>query len=385
MSIAYFDCFSGISGDMTLGALLDAGGEVATIEAAVEALGLAAEVRVSARHEQRGHLGGTRVLVEVEDRTSRTVPQLRSAIEDAGVPATVRDRSLAALGRLAAAESEVHGMPVEQIHLHELGGQDTLVDLVGAFWLLDSLGVTAVHASPLPAPRGWLNHELPLPGPAVMRVLAGTGAVLEPDPREVELVTPTGAAILAAAARFERPAMRLDRVGYGIGTRDAPGNALAVWLGEPVPEAATVDVIETHLDDLAPNLLAALAEDLLEAGALDVATAPVVMKKGRAGHRVTVIAEPSLTQQLSQLLLERSSTLGLRVTRSQRVLAGRRVISVATAYGDVRVKVKEVSGRPVDVAAEYEDARTAARRHGDDIRRVIRAAERAARDELGLE
>jgi pyridinium-3,5-bisthiocarboxylic acid mononucleotide nickel chelatase len=384
MTIAYFDCFSGISGDMTLGALIDAGGDLAAVEGAVTALGLAGEVTVSARHEQRGHVGGTRVVLDIDERASRTVPELLATVEHADLPAAVRERSLAALELLARVESEVHGEPPEKLHLHELGGADTLVDLVGAFWLLDQLKVNAVHASPLPAPRGW-HHDLPIPGPAVMRVLAGTGAVLEPDQRAFELVTPTGAAILAVAARFERPAMRVDRVGYGIGTRDAPGNALAVWLGEPVPEAATVTLLETHLDDLAPHQLAALCEDLLEAGALDVATTPVVMKKGRAGHRVTVMLEPSMTQRLSAMLMERTTALGVRVTRAERVIAGRRVMTVATRYGDVRVKVKELSGIAEDVAAESDDVRAAARAHGIDPRRVARAAERLAREQLGLE
>lgn len=385
MRLAYFDCFSGISGDMALGALLDAGAEPAVLEGAVEALGLGGEVTLTVRHEQRGHLGGTRVLVEAQERGPRRVPDLLAAVERAGLPAPVRERARGALDRLAAAESRVHGVPVDDLHLHELGGADTLVDLVGAFWLLDSLGVEAVHASPLPAPRGWIDGELPLPGPAALRVLAGTGAVLEPDPRGVELVTPTGAAILAACARFERPALRLDRVGYGIGGRDTPGNGLAVWIGEAVPEAATVTLLETHLDDLAPNQLAALAEDLMEAGALDVTTSPVVMKKGRAGHRLTVMAAPSEAPRLTGLLLERSPALGLRVTRAERVLAGRRLLDASTPYGSVRVKVKELGGRAVEVAAEHDDARRVARAAGVDPRRVARMAEAAARAELGLQ
>src|SRR5215470_16959127 len=175
-AVAYFDCFSGISGDMTLGALLDAGADRAVLDAAVEALGLAGEVRVHARHEERGHLGGTRV--------------------------------------------------------------------VGSFWLLESLEVESVHASPLPAPRG--RHS----APGTLRVLEGTGAVLEPDDRRAELVTPTGAAILATVARFERPAMALDRTGYGLGARPLPGNALGVWLGSAAAEPALVTVVEANLDDM---------------------------------------------------------------------------------------------------------------------------------------
>jgi pyridinium-3,5-bisthiocarboxylic acid mononucleotide nickel chelatase len=381
----HFDCFSGISGDMALGALVDAGGDLATVEAAVEALGLAPEVRLSARHEQRGHLGGTRVLVEVTEGRARRVPDLLAAIERAELPAAVKERSLAAVRRLGEAESRVHGAPLDELHLHELGGADTLVDLVGTYWLLESLGVAAVYASPLPAPRGWLSRELPLPGPAVMRVLAGSGAVLEPDARNVELVTPTGAAILATAARFERPALRVDRVGYGIGAREAAGNALGVWLGEPVPEAATVSEVETHLDDMPPAQLAAALDALLGAGALDVAVTPIVMKKGRAGHRVTMLCEPSMTQALATMLLRQTSALGVRVRRTERIVAGRSFRTAPTPWGEVRVKVKELGGAAVDVAAEHDDCVRLGRECQVDPRAVARAAEASVRVQLGLE
>src|SRR5207302_957521 len=199
VTIAYFDCFSGISGDMTLGALVDCGADRALLDAVVESLHLGDEVTVEVRHETRGHAGGTRVVVEVNDRVERTVPALRRAVEDADMPAPVKSPALAAINLLARAESQVHGVPEDKAHLHELGGADTLVDVVGAFWLLHALDVTQVYASPLPAPRG-LKGGMPLPAPASLRVLEGTGAILQPSDETRELVTPTGAAILAAAA-----------------------------------------------------------------------------------------------------------------------------------------------------------------------------------------
>src|SRR6185312_6424482 len=293
MTIAYFDCFSGISGDMTLGALIDAGADRALLDATVEALGLGDEVTTAVRREHRGHAGGTRVLVEVRDRVERKVPALREVIAGSGAPEIVRRPALRALDRLAAAEAKLHGASEDELHLHELGGADTLVDLVGAFWLLNSLDVTRVYASRLPAPRGRAG-EMPLPGPASVRVLEGTGAVFEVTDQSRELVTPTGAAILAASALFSRPAMQLRSIGYGIGTRDVPGNALAVWIGEEVASETGVTMIETNLDDMAPNLLAALCEDLIAAGALDVSVTPALMKKGRSGHLVNVMAPPEL-------------------------------------------------------------------------------------------
>jgi uncharacterized protein (TIGR00299 family) protein len=383
VTLAYFDCFSGISGDMALGALIDAGGDAQLLTDTVNVLGIGDEVAITTGRQSRGHLAGVRVEVRVSGGRSRTVPELEQAVRAAEVPVRVRDLSLKAIGLLGRAEAAIHGLPIAEIHLHELGGADTLVDLVGSFWLLESLGAGSVYASPLPAPRG-IEGDLPLPAPASLRVLEGTGAVLEPVEGRAELVTPTGAAILAACARFERPAMTLDRVGYGVGARDRPGNALAVWIGQEAPTAGSVSLLETNLDDMPANQVAALVEDLMAAGALDVTVTPVLMKKGRPGHLVSVMAEPERAAQLAQELLSRSTTLGLRMTQAGRVIAERRVVEVRTELGPARVKVKEIGGRAVDLAPEYEDCRRLARESGLDLRRVMRLVERAARDQLNL-
>jgi uncharacterized protein (TIGR00299 family) protein len=383
-TIAYFDCFAGISGDMTLGALIDAGGDRAVLDAAVEALRLGDEVKIDVRHESRGHAGGTRILVAVAERVERTVPALRRVIEDSQAPDAVKSPALDAIDRLARAEAHVHNTPMEQAHLHELSGADTLVDVVGAFWLLHALDVGRVYASPLPAPRG-LKNDMPLPAPASLRVLEGTGAVFQPTDETRELVTPTGAAILAAIATFERPAMSLRRIGYGIGAHNAPGNALAVWIGDEVAAETGVILVETNLDDMAPNLIAALTEDLMAAGALDVTVVPALMKKGRPGHVLTVMSPPELVARLSDHLLRHSTTLGLRLTPVQRVIAGRKVIEVTTPIGSARVKVKELDGKPVDVAPEYEDCRRIARERGIDLREVMRVVAESARHQVGLD
>jgi len=309
---------------------------------------------------------------------------LRRVIEESDSPDPVRARALDAINRLARAEARVHNTPVEQSHLHELGGADTLVDVVGAFWLLHALDVGRVYASPLPAPRG-LKNDMPLPAPASLRVLEGTGAVFQPTDETRELVTPTGAAILAATATFERPAMSLRRIGYGIGAHNAPGNALAVWIGDEVAAETGVILVETNLDDMAPNLIAALTEDLMAAGALDVTVVPALMKKGRPGHVLTVMSPPELVARLSDHLLRHSTTLGLRLTPVQRVIAGRMVIEVTTPIGSARVKVKELDGKPVDVAPEYEDCRRIARERGIDLREVMRVVAESARRQVGLE
>jgi uncharacterized protein (TIGR00299 family) protein len=384
MTIAYFDCFAGISGDMTLGALIDSGADRSLLDATVEALRLGDEVTIEVRRETRGHVGGTRVIVETVDRVERTVPALRAVVEAADAPDRVKAPVINAIGRLSDAESRLHGLPEEDLHLHELGGADTLVDLMGAFWLLHALEVEQVYSSPLPAPRG-RTDRMPLPAPASIRVLEGTGAVFEATAESRELVTPTGAAILAVGAKFERPPMALRSIGYGIGSRETPGNALAVWVGDRVPTNTGVTLIETNLDDMAPNLIAPLCEDLMEAGALDVAVTPTLMKKGRPGHLITVMSPPDLAAQLADHLLRHSTTLGVRVTDAYRVTAERRILEVNTTLGAARVKVKELGGKPVDASPEYEDCRRISRQTGVDLREVMRVVSEAARKELGLD
>ncbi|HEX7265633.1 MAG TPA: nickel pincer cofactor biosynthesis protein LarC [Candidatus Dormibacteraeota bacterium] len=384
MTIAYFDCFAGISGDMALGALVDAGADRSVLDATVEALRLGDEVSIDVRHEQRGHVGGTRVTVQIQDRIHRTLPDLQRTISAADIPDDVRAPALAALTRLGRAEAKLHGLPEAQVHLHELGGADTLVDLVGAFWLLHNLGVGQLYASTLPAPSG-LAGDMPLPAPASLRVLEGTGATFHATDETRELVTPTGAAILAAAARFMRPTMSLQSIGYGIGAREVAGNALAVWIGEEVLTQGDVTLIETNIDDMAPNLVAALCEDLMALGALDVSVIPAVMKKGRAGHVVAVMAASDMVAMLADHILRHSTTLGVRLTKSDRVIAQRRTIEVQTKFGVARAKVKELAGKAVDVAPEYDDCRRLARESGRDLAAVMRAVTAAARQELGLD
>jgi uncharacterized protein (TIGR00299 family) protein len=383
MTIAYFDCFAGISGDMTLGALIDAGADRALLDATVEALGLGDEVTIHTAHETRGHVGGTRVDVRASVGVARAVPALRAAVEDAVLPDQVKARSRDAINRLAAAEGRLHGQAEKDIHLHELGGADTLVDVVGAFWLLHALGVERVFASPLPVPQG-RKKDMPLPAPASLRVLEGTGAVLRPVEGSEELVTPTGAVLLAVCAEFGRPSLSLRTVGYGIGARDTPGNALAVWIGTEAEPATAVTVIETNLDDMAPNLLAALCEDLMDAGALDVSITPALMKKGRPGHLLRVMSSSDLAPRLSEHLLRHSTTFGMRLTSAQRVIAERRSFTVDTSIGAARVKVKELGGKAIDVSPEYEDCRRISREKGIDLREVMRIVDGAARKELGL-
>jgi hypothetical protein len=285
---------------------------------------------------------------------------------------------------LGRAETRLHNVPESELHLHELGGADALVDLVGAFWLLHNLSVAQVYASALPAPRGRAG-EMPLPAPASLRVLEGTGATFQASDETRELVTPTGAVILAVAAKFSRPAMSLQAIGYGIGAREVPGNALAVWIGEEVATEAAVTMIETNIDDMAPNLIAALCEDLMALGALDVSVMPAVMKKGRPGHMLAIMTSRDTAALLVDHVLRHSTTFGVRLTNADRVIAQRRMIEVKTEFGVAHAKVKEIGGKAIDVAPEYEDCRRLARESGGDLSAVMRAVTTAARRELELD
>jgi uncharacterized protein (TIGR00299 family) protein len=323
------------------------------------------------------------VIVRARERVERTVSDLRAVLDNARAPLRVRSNARHALDLIAGVEGRLHAHDPGAAHLHELSGADTLVDLLASFWLLDKLEVETVYASALPAPRG-MAGEMPLPAPASVRVLEGRGAVFVESDSIHELVTPTGAAILAVAAKFERPAMTLRSIGYGIGSRPTPGNALAVWIGEETPIRNQVTVIETNIDDMAPNLLAALIEDLMADGALDASVTPALMKKGRPGHLVSVMASPDSVARLTDHLLRHSTTFGVRLTPVARVIAERRIIEIQTELGTARVKVKDVGGRPVDVSPEYEDCRRLAREHGRELSEVMRLVAEAGRREVGL-
>lgn len=383
MRIAYFDCFGGISGDMALGALLDAGANASILDRVLAVLGLEEEVSITRTRVERGHLGALLVGVGAGEGSARSLPELERLVREAAeLPDRVRSSTLAALDRIGSAEAQVHGLPRDQIHLHELGGADTLVDLVGTFWLLEQLGVEEVYASPLPMAHGF-GREFPHPAPATARLLADAGAVLVPSDAGFEQVTPTGAALLSVLARFERPAFRARQVGYGAGARNVPGNALRVWLGDllEVPDTTTADtvtVIETNLDDLAPIFLPALIEDLMAAGALDVSVATAQMKKGRNGQLITILAPPDRADDLARQLLRSTPTLGVRITEARRLLAERRLIEVETELGRATVKLKLIDGVIVEANPEYEDCRRIARESGRDLREVMRLVTAAA-------
>ena len=386
-SIAYVDAFSGVSGDMLLGALLDVGLSLDTLRVELSRLPLGG-YRLAARpHTSRG-VSGTKLDVVVDQgvpQSERHLADILALLDAGGLDPDVHARAAAVFRRLAVAEARVHGTTIDDVHFHEVGAVDSIVDVVGALIGLRALGVERVYASSLPLGGGSIRARhglLPAPAPATLALLAEVGAPTRPAPRDDagELVTPTGAALLAELASWEQPPLRIRRVGYGIGSRElAWPNAVRLWLGEPVGELLRDEVvlIETNLDDASPELLGYAMERLLEAGALDVYFSPIQMKKNRPGTLLGVIAPPERVGALAELVLAETTTLGVRLRPMGRLIAERRPAIVETAFGPVRVKLKQVGGRTV-AAPEYEDCARLARERGVPLAVVYRLAIAAA-------
>lgn len=392
--LAYFDCPAGASGDMVLGALVDAGWPIQRLAAVVEALGLAQAVRVRAEPVMRGPLAATRVHVEAQepDPPPRHLGDIVTLIHASSLPEPVRDGATRVFTRLAEAEAAVHGSSIEQVHFHEVGALDALVDIVGAVAGLAELDVEALYCSPLPVGSGWTPSQhgpLPLPAPATLALLAAAKAPIAAPPRSVDLVgellTPTGAALLTTLATFGRPPLTLERMGLGAGARDtAWPNVLRLWLGAPSPVAAApgagadeVVLVETNIDDMVPEIYGHVCEQLFELGALDVWLAPVQMKKGRPGTVLSVLAPAGLESDVAELLLIETTTFGVRVQPSRRHIAQRELVTVDTTYGPIPVKVKRLGERVLGHSPEYEACRAAARAQGVPLARVYAAAEQA--------
>lgn len=404
----HFDVFSGIAGNMLLGALLDVGLSRRALEEDLEGLGVPHRLRVS--RVKRGALGGFYVDVRVpvpgaKGRGGRTVSadaahgaqpghgrslsSISKQIEKAKLAPAVRDRSLEVFHALGRAEARVHRTSLEKVHFHEVGAVDALVDIVGACIGLSRLGVRAVTSSPVALGSGMVESahgRLPLPAPATLELLKGIPTV--PAHVEWETVTPTGAALLRTFAEgFESlPEMTIDAVGYGAG-KDRPGpvpNLLRVVAGHRgALDSDRVVLLETNLDDLVPEHFDYLMERLLDAGALDVGLQHLQMKKNRPGFIVRVLARPQDRVPLSQILFAESTTLGVRTSEWDRLVLRRQQKRVATPYGRLRVKVIEgADARPM-FSPEYDDCKRAARKHQVALREVVRVVEVAAREQLG--
>lgn len=399
--LGYLDLFSGASGDMLLGALIHAGAPLDDLRAGLARMPLSGYTLEADEVSDRD-IRGIRAHVRLDgaaDHTHRRLADVRAIIEAGGLPERARVRALAIFQRLAEAEGAIHGLAPGEVTFHEVGAVDSIVDTVGVALGLELLHVDDLYCSELPLTSGRARAShgpIPVPAPATLELLKGTAAVWRPVPGDGELVTPTGAAVVAALARFERPAMRVMVTGYGFGTRALPwANCLRMIIGEapaPAPEREPdeferdqIVVIESNIDNMTGEALGWLMERLLELGALDVSYAPLQMKKNRPGALLTVIAAPDSADRLASLVLSESATLGVRMRRSERLIAGRRIEFIETPLGAARVKLKLAGERVIAVVPEYDDVRALAAAQGLPLETVAARITHAARRHFGLD
>jgi pyridinium-3,5-bisthiocarboxylic acid mononucleotide nickel chelatase len=384
MKLAYFDCPSGASGDMILGALVDAGAPFDALSRELGGLGVEG-YRLERREVMKAGFRATKVDVALgrHEAGHRGLREILDILERGRLAPAVRDMASRIFQRLAEAEARVHGTTPERVHFHDVGAVDAIVDITGACIGLHLLGVDAVHVGALPVGGGFVegpHGRMPVPGPATAELLKGF-PTLDTGVRR-ELVTPTGAAILTtlAAGAGAMPAMRVTAVGYGAGTMDLESpNVLRLFLGDApqgqsTAPTETIVQVETTVDDMSPQLYEPLLERLLEAGALDVWLTPVIMKRSRPGVVLTALCEPGRVADLSRLLFEESSTIGVRWTAYQRSRLEREMVRLPTAYGPVTFKVSRLEGRVVTVTPEFEDVRRIARDRGLPVREVLEQA-----------
>lgn len=403
MKTGYFDCFAGASGDMILGCLFDLGFDKGDLEAAMAGLGLKG-VEIEVKQVVRKVIRATSVEVTFPgDQPHRTHKDIDAMISAGDLSDTVKASSRKAFDILADAESRVHGMPREKVHFHEVGAVDSIVDVVGAFIGLENLGIGNVVSSPLALGTGSVECQhgtLPLPAPATMEIAAG----LPVRGRHLsgEMTTPTGAAILKAAASAfgPIPAMKVEAIGYGAGSRDLKEipNVMRLVLGESGPAGALsggedaiggegaigfdrVTLLETNIDDMNPEYFSHIYDDLFTAGALDVWVTPVLMKKGRPGFVLSVLADQPAVAGLTEAILSGTTTAGIRVTEVDRCKLKREIVEVDTRFGKVRAKVFTL-GSAKRCAPEYEDCLRISRAEGVSIDDVIEDARNAFKDTL---
>jgi pyridinium-3,5-bisthiocarboxylic acid mononucleotide nickel chelatase len=376
MKICYLDAFSGISGDMTVGALIDAGADSAALGHILESLSTEAKFRVE-KTSRRGVAATKFHVIPGEAKGHRHLKDILELIAKSALPDQVKQNAGAVFQRLGEAEAKVHGIPLAKVHFHEVGAVDSICDIVGACAGFHLLGVDAIYSSALNVGSGTVKTEhgiLPIPAPATAELL--TGKPIYARGPVFELTTPTGAAIAATLARDfgPLPPMRITATGYGAGDKDFPeqANVLRVIIGESsdARESTTVAVLEANIDDSSPQVLGYAMERLLEAGALDVTLEYALMKKNRPGTLVRVIAKPEDRETLAQMMFAETSTLGLRIYSAERRVQDRRILEVETPHGKVRMKIAGDGS----FAPEYDDCRKLALASGIPLKQILAEA-----------
>lgn len=395
--IAYLDCYSGISGDMFLGAALDLGLSLETLSDALATLPLAGYSLTREDFQDKGIRGSRfNVVLSEQEHSPRHLADIVALLDASTLPTRVREISLAIFQCLAEAEAAVHGTSIEKVHFHEVGAVDAIVDIVGAAVAIDALNITQLYASPLPLTTGQIKTAhglLPIPAPATFEILRRVKAPWKPCPAEGELVTPTGAAILATLARFSTPSIAIEQVGYGFGQKSFSwpnclrlclGQSLALGLAQPeeVLDTDWVTVVETNIDNMTGELLGGLMERLFVAGALDVSYTPIQMKKNRPAIRITVLCSPETGHTMVQILLSETSTLGVRIQQVQRLKAQRMYEQIETPLGSMKIKVKRLGRHIISAAPEYEECRRLSRERGIPLEEVYTLVQQVINDAI---
>ncbi|MBV9256839.1 MAG: nickel pincer cofactor biosynthesis protein LarC [Ktedonobacteraceae bacterium] len=390
--IAYLDCHSGISGDMFLGALLDAGLSFNVLNEMLACLPIDGYQLTQDAFSDKGiHGSRFNVTLSEQEQPTRHLSDIVALFSDSTLPVRVCETALAIFRCLAEAEATVHKSSIEEVHFHEVGAVDAIIDITGAAIGIEVLGITQLYASPLPLTHGHVKTAhglLPVPAPATLEILRRVSAPWQPSPAEGELVTPTGAAILATLARFEKPMISIESVGYGFGQKRLPWpNCLRICLGpdqemvdreDEEPDVDWVTVIESNIDNMQGELLGGLMERLFSEGALDVSYSPLQMKKNRPATQVTVICPLTEGERLAQLVLRETSTMGVRIQQVQRRKAQRTQQQIVTSLGVMLVKIKRLGSHIISVAPEYEECRRIAREQDLPLAQVYEVAQRAA-------
>ncbi len=389
MRTAYFDCFSGASGDMILGALIDAGLTPRRLREELKRLRIPT-VRLKVTKVLKRGVSGTRVVVEGGDgkKSHRNLLEVLRIVKRSGVAAEVKEKSEAIFRRIASAEAKIHRIPMEEVHFHELGGLDSVVDIVGSVWGIREMGIEKIHVSSVNVGGGFVRCEhglLPVPAPATLSLMEGRP--IYSSGVERELLTPTGAAILSTlGSEFgSMPRIKVERIGYGAGRDDLPHpNLLRLLIGtsEYAAGKETVAVIETNIDDMNPQFYDYVMEKLLVMGVLDVFVTPVLMKKNRPGQLLTVICPSGKLPPVAKFLFQETTTLGLRWHEEEREKVDREIQSLQTRYGKIRFKVARWEGRVVNFSPEYDDCKRLAVEKKIPLKDVFEDAKRLA---LGLQ
>ncbi|MGC9975296.1 MAG: nickel pincer cofactor biosynthesis protein LarC [Syntrophales bacterium] len=386
MRIAYFDCFSGVSGDMILGALIDAGADLQRLELELGKLKISGFTLKAEKTTRRG-LSGTKFFVDQDqNHAKRHLTDIEKIVDNSDLLDDIKPRAKSIFRELAAVEAKIHNTSPADVHFHEIGALDSIVDVVGSLIAMKMLGIETIYASRIPVGTGFVECDhgvLPLPAPATLELIKGIPVYASSI--EKELVTPTGIAILKhVVKRFGTiPDMRIEHIGYGAGSRDLKiPNLLRVWIGESDVkqeyEEDAIILIETNIDNMNPEIIGYAMERILERGALDVFMTPIFMKKNRPGTLLSVLITPGKLDETISVIFSETSSLGIRFQRLERRKLPRELITVETSFGPVRVKVSHIDTEKSIMSPEYEDCREIAARMGIPLRTVYEEAQTAA-------